>query len=304
MALDGYMSELTPQIAEQVRAACQANAGEVGGALSRTLDSEITVAVGKSDTLGAGAVPTGPGLVVLFTFGEAGFVAVLGETSGLLPDWYRAPDKTGQSKLSTLGQELSMLLVPDSLAADEFKAVRVGDIAAALERAEAAEGAATIALELMSGDKKATLQLIWPVPKPGQLFDEAKEQTGAPGAAPPAGSAPVAEATSRGRTVGSQMRGGQVAELPGYSRSLLKINVPVSVVLATKKESVHDVVELAPGTIIKFSKSCEESLNLYVGDQKVAEGEAVKVGDKFGFRVTVMTLPDEHFLKVRPGKVG
>ena len=75
--------------------------------------------------------------------------------------------------------------------------------------------------------------------------------------------------------------------------------MPVSVVLATKKESVQDVVELAPGTIIKFSKSCEESLHLYVGDQQVAEGEAVKVGDKFGFRVTAMTLPDEHFLKMR-----
>ena len=85
---------------------------------------------------------------------------------------------------------------------------------------------------------------------------------------------------------------------------MLKIRVPVSVGLATKRESVHDVVELAPGTIIKFSKSCEEPLNLYVGDQKVAEGEAVKVGDKFGFRVTAMTLPEEHFLKVRPGRAS
>jgi flagellar motor switch/type III secretory pathway protein FliN len=95
-----------------------------------------------------------------------------------------------------------------------------------------------------------------------------------------------------------------VTELPSYSRSLLKINVPVRVVLAMKKESVHDVVELAPGTIVKFSKSCEEPLTLYVGDQLVAEGEAVKVGDKFGFRVTGMTLPDEHFLKVRVGKAS
>jgi flagellar motor switch/type III secretory pathway protein FliN len=82
------------------------------------------------------------------------------------------------------------------------------------------------------------------------------------------------------------------------------VHVPVRVVLATKKESVHDVVELAPGTIIKFAKSCDEPLNLYVGDQRVAEGEAVKVGDKFGFRVTGMTFPEEHFLKVRSGKAG
>jgi hypothetical protein len=45
-------------------------------------------------------------------------------------------------------------------------------------------------------------------------------------------------------------------------------------------------------------------LHLYVGDQQVAEGEAVKVGDKFGFRVTNMTLPGEHFLKIRSNRAG
>ncbi|MDZ4659969.1 MAG: FliM/FliN family flagellar motor C-terminal domain-containing protein [Bythopirellula sp.] len=95
-----------------------------------------------------------------------------------------------------------------------------------------------------------------------------------------------------------------LAELPTYARSLLKITVPVRVVLAMKKESVQDVVEMAAGTIIKFEKSCEETLQLFVGDQEIAEGEAVKVGDKFGFRVTQMTLPEEHFLQVRPPRAG
>jgi flagellar motor switch protein FliN/FliY len=102
----------------------------------------------------------------------------------------------------------------------------------------------------------------------------------------------------------ARLRASSLHELPTYSRSLLKINVPVRVVLAEKKESVQDVVELAPGTIIKFSKSCEESLHLFVGDQLVAAGEAVKVGDKFGFRVTGMELPEEHFLKIRPNKAS
>lgn len=102
----------------------------------------------------------------------------------------------------------------------------------------------------------------------------------------------------------SPLRHRNLAELPSYSRSLLKITVPVRVVLAMKKESVEDVVEMAAGTIIKFEKSCDETLQLFVGDQKVAEGEAVKVGDKFGFRVTQMTLPEEHFLKLPPQRAG
>lgn len=56
---------------------------------------------------------------------------------------------------------------------------------------------------------------------------------------------------------------------------------------------------MAPGTIIKFDKPCDETLHLYVGNQLVAEGEAVKVGDKFGFRMTAMSLPQEHFSRLK-----
>ena len=94
------------------------------------------------------------------------------------------------------------------------------------------------------------------------------------------------------------------SQLPGYSRSLLRIELPVHVVLATKKESLKDVVELASGSIIKFNKSCDEMLHLQVGDQPVAVGEAIKVGDKFGFRVSQMVMPDEHFRKVETKTIG
>lgn len=116
----------------------------------------------------------------------------------------------------------------------------------------------------------------------------------------------VASATESSAPVNASVprRPLSLSELPTYSRSLLKITVPVRVVLAEKRESVEDVVEMAPGTIIKFSKSCEEVLQLFVGDQQVAKGEAVKVGDKFGFRVTEMTLPGEHFLKLRPTRAS
>ena len=90
-----------------------------------------------------------------------------------------------------------------------------------------------------------------------------------------------------------------LATLPNYSRSLLKISVPVSVQLAAKKELVQEVIGLAPGSIIKFEKGCEELLQMIVGEHTVAEGEAVKIGDKFGFRVTSMVMPPEHFVPVK-----
>ena len=36
-------------------------------------------------------------------------------------------------------------------------------------------------------------------------------------------------------------------------------------------------------------------LDLDVGKRRVARGEAVKVGDKFGLRITSMVLPEERF---------
>jgi flagellar motor switch protein FliN/FliY len=89
--------------------------------------------------------------------------------------------------------------------------------------------------------------------------------------------------------------------LPAYTRSLLKIKVPVVVTLAQKKQPLRKVLELAPGAIIQFDKSYEEALELAVGHCPVAEAQAIKVGDKFGVCVTSMILPEERFKPVRPG---
>ncbi len=92
--------------------------------------------------------------------------------------------------------------------------------------------------------------------------------------------------------------------LPHYSRSLLKVRIPVSVHLATKKETVQEIVELVPGAIIKFEKGCDQLLEMVIGGQRVAEGEAVKIGDKFGFRVTSMLRPREHFVLAKKPRAG
>ena len=92
-----------------------------------------------------------------------------------------------------------------------------------------------------------------------------------------------------------------IEALPSYAKSLLRIRVPVIVTLAAKKQPIGRIVELGPGSIIQFDKSCEEMLEMHVNDQLVAEGEAVKVGDKFGIRLTSLVVPGERFKPVRNG---
>lgn len=89
-------------------------------------------------------------------------------------------------------------------------------------------------------------------------------------------------------------------KLPPYTRSLLKVSVPVSVTLATKRQSVREVIELVPGSLISFEKPCDEPLELAVNQRPLARGEAVKVGDRFGIRIAEIILPEERFQAVKP----
>lgn len=77
----------------------------------------------------------------------------------------------------------------------------------------------------------------------------------------------------------------ELRNLPTYSRGLLQIRVPVHVKLASQRKSVKEITELGPGSIVKFEKTYDEPLEVCVGDRTIAEGEVVKVGDKFGVRI-------------------
>jgi flagellar motor switch/type III secretory pathway protein FliN len=107
-------------------------------------------------------------------------------------------------------------------------------------------------------------------------------------------SSPVAAAP------GDAALAGHLAQLPSYSRSLLRIEVPVVVTLATTRLPVSRILDMGPGTIVHFEKSYDSPLTLSVGHCDVAVGDAVKVGDKFGLRISSMVMPQEKFEPVRP----
>jgi flagellar motor switch protein FliN/FliY len=295
------MSDLKPTLAADFVAACTAGAADAADALGRSLDGKFALGAPASDAYAdqAPAGFDGPGLVILLTYGAAGLAIALPESTGLLPAWYAKPDATGESKLSTLAQELSMVLAPESLAADKFEAKRVENIGAALTRAKVAVDAALVTLPVTAGDHTGALSLVWPLSDPVAIFSAAAPATPTP-ATTTAGAqvvAPVAASPAKPRPA-------NFTQLPHYSRSLLKVHIPVSVHLATKRETVKEIVELVPGAIIKFEKGCDELLQMVIGGQLVAEGEAVKIGDKFGFRITSMLPPREHFVKAKRPKAG
>jgi flagellar motor switch protein FliN len=98
----------------------------------------------------------------------------------------------------------------------------------------------------------------------------------------PAAEAPVTEAPA------APVEGieAEIAGMPTHARGLLHISVPVRVTLASQRKSIQEITELGPGSIVKFDKTYDQPLQLLVGDRPLAHGEVVKVGDKFGLRIS------------------
>jgi len=67
---------------------------------------------------------------------------------------------------------------------------------------------------------------------------------------------------------------------------ILRLEVPIIVKLAERKLSINEVMRLGAGAIIEFLKSSEEPLQLLVNNKAIGLGEAVKVGENFGLRIT------------------
>ena len=67
---------------------------------------------------------------------------------------------------------------------------------------------------------------------------------------------------------------------------ILRLEVPVIVKLAQRKLNMAEVLRLGVGAIIEFAKSSDEPLDLLINNKPIGVGEAVKVGENFGLRIT------------------
>lgn len=312
------MPELTPQIVEEVMAACAAGEAEATEALRRALDAPLTLKIGQPGPFSLAPPPenlAGPGLVLVLTVGSSAALVVIPQSSGLLSPWCFEPDKTGQAKLSTLAMELGGNLLPESVMPEDFAAACVKNMADALLRGGVADGATRVPLELsVEGEARGTASLIWPITSPAEVLKEPAETSVSPNpseplavpapAAPAAQAAPASPRSPTPKTATPKpppkLQTLSSRDLPPYARSLLRIEVPVVVTLAQKRQPLGRIIEIGPGSIIQFEKSCEEMLDLSVGNRLIASGEAVKVGDKFGLRITTITPPDERFYAIQP----
>ena len=213
-----------------------------------------------------------------------------------------------------------MNLAPEDFFPDDFKAAVIQNLSQGLLRAmpELDAGYLELALGKTDGTTVAAY-MIWALSMPGKFLEEPapafEDIPPAPsiGNMPPTfggggQSDPFAQTnfgTPNFVGSGAPPQHRRLEDLPGYARSVLKVKVPVATILARAKKPIKSVLELGVGSIIQFEKSCDDMLEIEVGQAIViASAEAVKVGDKFGFRISTVTLPEERFRRVEVRREG
>jgi len=303
------MPALSSLNAADVIAACQAGTVQASTLLSSALETAVTAAVGEATRLATSTLAdefSGPGLVLLFCRHDVAAIAVLPEACGLLPTWCASPDAAESARLQMLAKDLSGVFLPEGFEPTEVAAAYVESLVDAMGRSAILEEPTLVPLTLAREDgSSGTLHLIWPVTRVETVYGALGIERRASSPAEVTlvadhgndGDKPVPRLQPMVRPASSTAS--SLDDLPPYARSLLRIEVPVMVNLATKRQSVGRILELGIGAIIQFDKSCDELLDLYVGNQRIAQGEAVKVGEKFGIRITSIALPEERFERVR-----
>lgn len=84
---------------------------------------------------------------------------------------------------------------------------------------------------------------------------------------------------------------------------ILALELPVIVRLGQRQMTVAQVLALVPGAIIELPKNAESELDLLVNNKQVGFGQAVKVGENFGLRITYIGDVRERIAALGEGSV-
>jgi flagellar motor switch protein FliN len=313
------MAQLTAEQIQRTIEACRAHLAEMGETFRAHLDCDVRLSASEPRPYAVDAVSPfeGPGLSVSLVLGEQGLLLLIPEPIPL-PAWYRQPGISENNRLQTFAHELSLQLLPADLQADRYSATAADSLKEFAEQAQIDPAATAIDLPVFHTDAAesdppiATILVIMPVEALA-----AEGPAGETGAAEPESTEPSAESAGEysfdfpeddedeeeaAFTPDPQQPSAETGlSLDQALRALRILNVPVtvSVRLAERKMPLGQIVALAPGGLITFSKSCEDLLDLFVNNYRYCQGEAIKIGENFGLKVAKVGVSDarkEHVL--------
>jgi flagellar motor switch protein FliN/FliY len=172
-------------------------------------------------------------------------------------------------------------MVPTELEPLEEKTLICENLRAHLEASQPTETARMLELSVTvaGGESSATIHLVMPVTNP--ITEQAAGETAAPSEA-----APDEPATSEAAAAPEP----EPEPLdPALAKRVARINkVPVNVIvrIAERKLELEQLRGIAPGALLMFDKPYDSMLDVYVDNRLYCRGEAVKIGETFGVKIS------------------
>ena len=81
-------------------------------------------------------------------------------------------------------------------------------------------------------------------------------------------------------------------------RFLYDVPLQISVEVGRSRIVLKDLLELDIGQVIELDKTADEPLDLYVNSRLIARGKVVKVGEKFGIKLTEVISASDRIEKL------
>lgn len=79
---------------------------------------------------------------------------------------------------------------------------------------------------------------------------------------------------------------------------LYEVPLQISVEVGRAKILLKDLLQMNEGYVVELDKHAGEPLDLYANSRLIARGEAVKVGDKFGIKLTEVISQSDRVEKL------
>lgn len=86
-------------------------------------------------------------------------------------------------------------------------------------------------------------------------------------------------------------------------KSLLALEVSVSVVLAERDLDIESILAIKIGTIVEFDVVFDSDLALHVANVPIGSGQAVKTGENFGIRIATIKSVEERVLALGDAQI-
>lgn len=228
-----------------------------------------------------------PGLVIKLSI-KQGSVTLLIPEGPVLPEWVPQPESKQIEQLEEMAGSLENILFQDFGETNQRATTWSENLSQTINEESLESHSPVITIEAYSESDPSTNQFLYLIVNSdfAQNYSEPSSDHSTNTDFHPSESSKMPDQPAQS-ALNSQ-------DMVDRVRRILPLTVKVSVRVAEKKIDVAQLANLCPGTLIMFQKSCDDLLDLYVNNQHYAQGEAVKIGEKFGLKVNAVGIKPQR----------